>query len=478
MEKTTTSLPETNIGRTNDEYAFIMVGCHGGISVKCHINPDKSKNLDLVIPSNKNMILTQFIESPAGCIGFISHEIVENMFYYLANNTSKFYEMLKNNPSSINPVKTYKYFIKTAYDLQKIIRRRLFNTPISLETHSHLFQYIDEHNESIDYANMQYISKNFIEKIYVVNEETELPENRGIFLFTKDYPLGINIFDYPQLLERIIEFEKDLDEIKYNKLRKSYNKNKHLMVSLFAIMRYLESIGITQTYLHDTSCSVFQTIKQNNISGSCELSPEEESALKRIIREQIILNERQRQEMNRYRRERGEEVFEFINETTYPSLGSTLRRYPSLGSSGINPFERKLQATKRIEEYLIPEEDILIDDAKSNIITNPLQKYGSQELELRYNPSTYDKKRKFEQPESDTDIDEQFGTPPEEDEIFEFRTPPEDVEMPPTKKTRKNKNSKSINKQLIKIPNKKSKKTRNSKRGGNTHKKRKSTFKK
>ena len=286
-----------------DNYAFVLIGCHGAIPVKCTINPDGTKSLDVVVASNRTIILTQIIESAAGCLGFLSNETRQNMFQYLGEQLETFYDILRNNPIQVTPEKTYKFFIKTAYNLQILHRGNLFNA-YTVKNKSMKFDYsvIREHNESLDYANMQYISKNFIEKFYLVSDN-ELIQNWGIYLFTKDNPRGKNIFKDPELITTIRSFEKELTDINYDSIL-TLRDREAKSVTLFSIMRYLESIGITKIFLHDTSCSELLSVRQPGQPGSCKLTPEEKLKVTKKIRRKIISNQEQRRQYRNYFREK------------------------------------------------------------------------------------------------------------------------------------------------------------------------------
>lgn len=381
-----------------DKYAFVLIGCHGAIPIKCTINPDGTKSLDVVVTSNREMVLTQFIESAAGCLGFLTNDTRQGMFQYLGEQLETFYDILKNNPIQVTPEKTYKFFIKTAYNLQILYRGNLFNAQ-TVKTKSMKFDVsvIKAHNEALDYGNMQYISKNFIEKIYLVRDN-ELINNHGIYLYTKDYPRGINIFNDPELVRRIQSFEKELTDIDYDSIS-SLRERESKSVTLFSIMKYLESIGITKTFLHDTSCSELLSVRQSGQPGSCKLTAEETVKVTKKIRRKIISNQEQRRRYREYFREKKKMYSDLESETdTTEPESNYLKKYPSVGSLGRTfTLERQMQQLppERIEQP----SNFLTSNITGTIKTNPLQRYPTEELREKYN------KRNIQEVQEDADAE-------------------------------------------------------------------------
>jgi hypothetical protein len=434
------SLPLENV----DKYAFILIGCHGAIPVKCTINPNGTKNLDIVVASNREMVLTQFIESAAGCVGFLSNYVRQNMFRYLGEQLEVFYNILQNNPMQVTPEKTYKFFVNTAYNLQTLYRGNLFNQPM-VKNKSMNFDdsIIKIHNETLDYANMQYISKNFIEKIYLVKKD-ELINNHGVYLYTKDYPQGINIFNEPELIRIIQEFEKELTDINYDGIS-WLKKEEPNLITLFSIMRYLESIGITKTYLHDTSCSTLLSVRQPGEPRepgepgepvSCNLTDKEIRKVTIKIRQQIALNEEQRQQYKEYfRQQKKRDPHE--SDTT-ESEPEDLKRYPSVGSLGLTTEDQRINQIK-IPKLSNNPSNFLTSNTPGTGTNNPLQKYPTKDLIIKYNKQNISE----DSEDSDTEIDEPL--------------------IKKTKRTRKN-----INKELLDIWGTK-KRRKPKKTGGKKH---------
>ena len=388
-----------------DKYAFILITCHGEIPVECFTDSEGNKKLDVIVAKNDKVTLTQFTEASAGCYGLINDTELEIMKYYLADQLHSFYDILETKPLEVTPAKTYKFFVKTAYNFQRIIRGKMFNTPLKEKTYKYLDKLtIDEHNSSLDFTNMQYISKNFIEKLYTA-EQKELDLDQGVILFTKEHPSGINIFKNEEILNEIQQFEKELQDmyhISYESLtRRSPEHPRRLYaVSLFYLILYLESIGITQTYLYDTSCSTFNSIKQPGSMSHCDrLTYGEMDNLKIYVRKKIILNKKQRRRTKKHYKKKAREGH--MIPWDYEDDQLTLEKKPSVGSLAGPYFseDRRLE-NKHRRDFPELTTDVIINGERGTKVNNPLQKYPTDELNRRYEKYSRIKL------DSDTEIDE------------------------------------------------------------------------